>query len=351
MTNATPMIYEGGQWRPAQISVPVEHIHREDSIPYAMPTAAPWNPPVSCRIPTYDGSNKTTHPSVVDFHHEFGPGGKFRGYRYWMAHTPYPNDNVLLENPSIVASNNGWDWHDPYGITNPVVAQPEPDTYYNADSDLAWNPEMGRLEMIWKHQSLANAADTYYRHSFSYNGVDWSESTIIRAVEGSTAPGWGWLSPGMSRVGPHDWRIVFLRPVGANRLLTTFTATTPAGPWEGPVDGQVIDSPFIEGESLWHPDVVFDGESWWMATSSRTTGGAAEQRAWIYPARSTDGVDWVFGPAILKDEPGSPDSFKYRPTLALHENGTHMRVWYGERGTMTVRYTEIPLSEWPTLPA
>lgn len=341
MTNATPMVYEGGQWRPAQISVPVEHIHREDPIPYAMPTAAPWNPPVSCRIPTYDGSNKTTHPAVVDFHHEFGPGGKFRGYRYWMCHTPYPNENVLLENPSIVVSNNGWDWHDPYGITNPVVAEPEPDTYYNADGDLAWNPEAGRLELIWKHQDLADSSNTYYRHSHSRNGIDWSESTVIGVTPGSTPLGWGWLSPGISRVGPADWRIVIIRP---GRLLTTYSATTPAGPWSGPTNGQITGSPLIAGEDPWHPDVIFDGTSWWMVFSSRGT------RTWIYPARSVDGVDWVFGPAILKDEPGSPDSFKYRPTLALHENDTHMRVWYGERGTMTVRYTEIPLSEWPTLP-
>ena len=38
-------------------------------------------------IPTYDGSDQSTHPSVLRF------GAPWHGYLYWMAMTPYPYNN------------------------------------------------------------------------------------------------------------------------------------------------------------------------------------------------------------------------------------------------------------------
>lgn len=342
MKKVIPHSFVDGQWRPVEVLAPVMHIHREDPIPYAMPTSRPWNVPLACQIPTYEGSGMTTHPSVVDFQMEDVPGGKFQGYRYWMCHTPYPNAEVIYENPSIVASNNGWDWHDPYGITNPVVPEPLPGDGYNADGDLVWNPDEGRLELIWKWRNLQDSTDVFWRHSFSYDGVIWSEGTRIDPAPGSTTPGPGYASAGMARVGPDDWRIVLLTP---SRGLATWSAKTPAGPWEGPVVGNITGLSLIEGENLWHPDVAYHEGSWWMVCSTNGT------RTSVHPARSADGVDWVFGPPILNDEEGDPtnDRYKYRTALVPHDNGTHMRIWYANMGPKHIRYTIIPLSEWPTI--
>ena len=47
-------------------------------------------------IPTYDGSGQAVHPDVY-----YNASG-WKGYKYWMTMTPYPNSNSGFENPSIV---------------------------------------------------------------------------------------------------------------------------------------------------------------------------------------------------------------------------------------------------------
>ena len=41
-------------------------------------------------IPTYDGSDQSTHPSVLRF------DAPWHGYLYWMAMTPYPYNLSLI---------------------------------------------------------------------------------------------------------------------------------------------------------------------------------------------------------------------------------------------------------------
>lgn len=64
------------------------------------------------------------HPDVQYF-----PEG-FNGYKYWMVFTPYfgsigtQQESKRFENPSIVVSNDGLNWTDPPGITNPIAKTP-----------------------------------------------------------------------------------------------------------------------------------------------------------------------------------------------------------------------------------
>ena len=346
----------GGGWVPTAMIDPttptpedVPNIHREDPIPYTFPTSAPFNAGlVPCQTPTYDGSGQPTHPAVVDFEREFGPGGKFGGYRFWMCYTPYPGANGQLENPSIVASNNGWDWHDPYGITNPVVPQPAPeDNGFNADGDLSWNPDLARFELIWKWQELG--VGVTYRHKSSTDGITWSEPTDLTVAPGSTKP--GGLSPALIRTGPNQWVYLTRSGSGVPAGMAVHTAPHPTGPWTGPTPCTITGPlPDTTDENLWHLDAIYDGESFWMLASTHPMSGAANPATGIYPARSADGIDWVFGPKVIADVPGFADGYKYRPTLALHENGQDVRVWYGAMDTMRIWYTVIPRSAFPALP-
>ena len=69
-------------------------------------------------IPTYDGSDQSTHPSVLRF------DAPWHGYLYWMAMTPYPYNNDGLEDPSILVSNDAQTWIVPEGLTNPLTPAP-----------------------------------------------------------------------------------------------------------------------------------------------------------------------------------------------------------------------------------
>ncbi|MBO9605718.1 MAG: hypothetical protein J7639_07195, partial [Paenibacillaceae bacterium] len=66
--------------------------------------------PQLTQIPTYDGSGQTVHPCVLFF-----PEG-WKGHRYWMAFTPYPDGNDQFENPSLVVSGDGVRWFVPPGL-------------------------------------------------------------------------------------------------------------------------------------------------------------------------------------------------------------------------------------------
>mgnify|MGYP003252864052 CR=1 FL=1 len=90
-------------------------------------------------IPTYDGANQPTHPSVVKFEQPWN------GYLYWMAMTPYPFNDGSYENPSIVASNDGENWIVPEGVSNPLAGTPSPG--HNCDVDLVYVPASDELRM------------------------------------------------------------------------------------------------------------------------------------------------------------------------------------------------------------
>lgn len=130
-------------------------------------------------IPTYDGSNQTTHPKVLYFK------DGFNGYKYWMVSTPYPSLDAYYENPSITVSNNGIDWTTPKGLSNPVSGYPNnyrDDSYY---SDPYMIYDNGNIEIFFR-KTRSNLNGTYIRNGFNYmyyisssDGINYSEPKII----------------------------------------------------------------------------------------------------------------------------------------------------------------------------
>lgn len=101
--------------------------------------------------PTYDRSDQSVHPSVIDLKTEYGVNS-WGGFRYWMALTPYPNFNSAFENPSILASNDGIRWIAPPGIINPLAPKPTGHVLdsYNSDPELVFDPDQNILILYWR---------------------------------------------------------------------------------------------------------------------------------------------------------------------------------------------------------
>lgn len=317
-------------------------------IPYQWPTAVPWNAPQPALVPTYDGSDQPTHPSVVDMVAE--TGRRWHGYRYWMAHTPYPNGNALLENPSIVVSNNGYDWHDTeVGITNPIVPHPGgPGGQYNSDSDIAWDPERRRMWMI--HRTTYPASTCNVLHTT--DGLTWTTTEPLFAL-GSTM----FVSPCLVRIGPALWRMFAIGEDTNGRQILYKDAASPAGPWGatmtatvtygaiGATDTRTIGA---DGKTIWHMDIN-------APTAAGIMRGAVVTYpvGRIHPMTSNDGgVTWVVGPAILANAPSGWDysAWLYRPTIVA--DGGHYLLWYpahGQSGAPTyIGVARIPASLWPS---
>ena len=117
------------------------------------------------------GDPQFVHPSVIRVL------GKFNGYEYWMAITPYVDSNNATENPCIYASHNGKDWVVPTGITNPLFGPPEVGFY--ADVNLVYDSGLygDGIQKLYLYWSNPHKAEKYVSHTL--DGVTWTEPETL----------------------------------------------------------------------------------------------------------------------------------------------------------------------------
>lgn len=313
----------------------------EDTTPYAFPTTAPYNVGTPAITPTYDGSGQTVHPSVIDF--ENHGMTDWQGYRYWMAVTPYPLGQAGYENPSILASHDGYTWHVPGGMSNPIETGTGASDY-NSDTELAWDAANARAVVFWRR---VTGTSERLRAAWSTDGTNWTPVGDVFTVDAGTTT--ALLSPSVVQVGPSDWRMV---AIGAAPDLSTLrTASSPLGPWSAPQTVTFTGAP-VAVTNPWHFGMVAVGGVLHGLLDLRDGYG-------IVCCTSTNGVAWAVANPGISSEPirnrggGTWDSLPYRAALQPHENGTHMRVWYSATasgGKWNTGYTQIPLTAWPAPP-
>lgn len=314
-----------------------------------VPTSAPYaDTKLICDIPSYDGYDQMLHPSVVDF------GGKWKGYRFWMVATPYPRGTGLSdgapdthENPSIYASNDCLTWT-PIG-PQPLIKGTDQDPTlrpgFYSDNEMAWDPDTARFELWWRGNH-GGAQHVWHMHGddpTTGEGQGWSTRTgHITSQTGAI----GWMSPVVARLGPGRWRMWdYLDTAdGKGRTMRYADATTPEGPWSTPAECGVVGDVDIRPKKPWHGGVArraSDGTLFTLTMSyvdNKTYAGTS----------TDDGATWKWSATAAFDG-------GYRPFPVLHENGTHMRVWYsrnlgdppGGLGWKTY-YTELPLTAFPS---
>ncbi|MCW8312124.1 hypothetical protein K7A41_12890 [Sphingobacterium sp. InxBP1] len=102
------------------------------------------------------------HPDVLYF------PNTFNGYKYWMVFTPYfgtvgtTQNSKKFENPTIVVSNNGIEWINPQGLTNPIINTPFPSESFREN-------KVDPIQGFWSDVDwlfVNNQFYLYYRGSF-----------------------------------------------------------------------------------------------------------------------------------------------------------------------------------------
>ena len=221
-------------------------------------------------IPTYDGDPSVGHPSVV-----FVPES-WNGYRYWMAFTPFPDDE--RENPSIVVSQDGIRWWVPDGVSNPVVSADEvrrSGFRYNSDPELVLTPD-GRLLLYYR--PFFGSGNEAVFCKCSRDGVEWSSGRMVLSNRAARYPA-GLLSPAIE-VGM-DGVLVMWTVNGLNlgrRVIER--RTSPDGlHWSLPER-----CPVPRGVNPWHIDVVAASGRYHMLVSDRTR---------LFYWTSVDGRTWT----------------------------------------------------------
>ncbi len=234
--------------------------------PIGAPTAA-----VPLVIPTYDDDPSITHLDVVHIE------GGWNGYPYWMAFTPYPDS--ARENPSIVASRDGVTWVVPDGLTNPIVTRAQSESDYganafNADTDLVYDPDTGKLICFYKVQLGGSAI---YRIESS-DGVTWTNRIeVIDTTLDSI------LSPAVVIEDDGTWTMWSIdRTVAAPYAMTRRTSADDGITWSSPdactVTGNVLNK--------WHVDVVLFGGRYFALLNTTSPSR-------LTYLTSSDGVTWT----------------------------------------------------------
>lgn len=231
-------------------------------------------------IPTYDGLNQPTHPSVLRFNK------KWNGYKYWMAMTPHSNGSSAVENPSIVASNDGINWIVPTGVTNPLVSAPSAGFY--ADTALVFANNI--MYIYWAHFDSSDNGN--YRIS-SINGITWSPPERTNGATDIT-------NNGLTNIGGNKW-IAFSHDGNTLYKITSSDGIN----WyrRHPVASNV-------GGNIWHSQVYYDGSGFhFLINSYGSQHESGADGSKLYYGYSKDGNSIAIDPSpLLIPEDNTPMS-------------------------------------------
>lgn len=269
--------------------------------------------------PTYDGSGKCLHPDVLYF------ASGWNGSNYWMAVTPYPAGNARLENPSILACNDGSSWAVPAGLTNPIVADPGSPAG-NSDPDLVYNPDDSKLYCFYRYYDAnpGGNRDILYVRSSS-NGTTWSAaSEVLRAGFNEL------LSPALLYLSG-VWHLWYVNATANPSKLIHRTSSAPTGPWS-PQYACAISAP--SSKWLWHFNVIVVSGVY-QALPLFADAGTYGVNPRLYWATSHDGISWDRSAAevVPLGGAGAWDAGQvYRSSMVY--NGSTYDIWYpGDNGT------------------
>jgi len=247
--------------------------------------------------PTYDESGQAMHPGLV-----YVDAG-WNGYKYWMCMTPLTGNNATVENPSVLASNDGDTWVVPDGLTNPVVAAvTSPD--FNSDPDLLMSADGSTLYLYYRttYESTDPDVSKCFVKS-STDGVTWSEATELFSTAKNLFSSPAVIYDGSQYV---MWSV---EPLASPRHIYRRTCATPDGIWSAAIKCWAINQPNVSLYDLWHIDVNLVGGVYqmFMMTCDKTTSGSNGR---LYFAQSNDGINWTFddNPILIPGISGAWDS-------------------------------------------
>ncbi len=266
------------------------------------------------KIRTYDGSSQLTHPKVLHFK------SGWNGWKYWMAFTPYPFGNDDYENPSIVVSQNGYDWVTPKGLKNPLTGVPkdvdrgghysDPHILTNGSSMELWYRYNPARE---KGSGSNNGINMIFRVK-SKDGVNWSKPELVFNDKNT------YLSP-----------VIIYEE---NKYKTWFTNYSGDMKYRESSDGKSwTDAKLVNielpGYNPWHQDIIKTDLGYELVFCAYPKGKFNQNIQQLYYARSKNGIDFEKPMKILspsKDDNKLDNKMIYRSSI-LKVDGVY-KIYY-----------------------
>lgn len=278
------------------------------------------NAPAPLITPTYDGSGQTVEPTVLYFPNQW------RGHRYWMAVSPYANSDPLLENPSILVSEDGQSWEVPAGAVNPIELARDGTL---ADATLFYDQVSDQLWVYYLNDViLAGRPTEFLLRTTSSDGIHWSDPLTLISGPLTYVD-----SPSVSKVGSTYILWVVNTEVGlcSAQTSTVEVRTSLDGVNWSPSTVLNINQP---GYVIWHVNTIpVPSKGQFMSLLAAYPLGKDCGETKLFFANSHDGLNWQTYPNILLDTSKSWDDLEiYRSSLLYDPETALLRVWYSAYG-------------------
>lgn len=299
-------------------------------------------------LPTYDGSVKYVHPSVIDFN-ALGLA-PWRGYRYWMAFTPYQLNQ--RERPSIVASHDGQEWEVPPNITNPVAGPWEAlnDTVPSGggscltnDPELVYDATLDRLTLYYGYINDEPGVGRVGRGGLYYRTFDGTTVSGQPCYEGELALSIFGLTGGsvvVHKEGATDWRMWQSLTDGIG-----YRTSSDGIAWSGVTTCTVTRPAFTSGFKINHIGGRYNRQTGKMELTAAMYHDPLPDSSPGYPAAHehialfecslaeptlvrSRMTDWVLDPSAS----GWDSKSLYRTDVVASGGRGHRRFWYSGFG-------------------
>ena len=278
--------------------------------------ARPTGPEVGFAVPNpYAGykDEAVVHPSIC-----YVPEG-FAGYKFWLAYTPYPNNESGYENPCVVVSNriDGGYVNAP-GTTNPVdsrAVQPS----YNRDSHIYYDRIGKQMVLIWNQFGFP-ASNKITIFVSTHNGSGWSypvgiyEGTVLSTD--IVAPSI-WYNDVAKK-----WEIIGVNPDTPGHDLMKITSDSLLSGWTTTATILPLNVP--AGRNSWHSSLLRldSGRIIGLMQDTPTTGSG-----WVNLLMSKNGAEFEMAPIKIEGDQGRTTGRWYRSTLTAIERYGDIELW------------------------
>ena len=245
-----------------------------------------------------------------------------------MVYTPYPGNSNYLENPCIQASNNGYEWEVPSGLTNPIDSIPEdergnfysdPHILINSNNEM----ECWYRKCIYKQGYDDYGAEVIYRKK-STDGVTWTEKEEVYRHSSNNTYLNSVLSPSVI-YDENKYKIWIIATENGKRKLKYYETTTGLN-WQFIRDIEINDP---DGTyNMWHFDIIKSTEGYEFVGAYQH-GLSFDKNNYIFYAKSEDNITYSTPIKILGVgyEGNFDDLELYRPCLIRKEN--ELMMYYG----------------------
>ncbi len=268
-------------------------------------------------VKTYEGSNQAIHPDVI-----IGHDNKLK-----MVFTPFPFSDDDIENPSVLESEDGYNFTEIPNTEKPLIKMPTlPPDYrnaYNNDPDIIF--DNGKYYMVY-NETFSQKQEKFYQNvkivAYDTNFKRLDSATILRQ------PSYSRMTFSPSLIKANRYYMFFVNRTPSNKFEISYMSNPELmRGWDNQIKQKVLLNTSGNFQP-WHINVLrntFDG-FYYMLIAGKFDVASSKNNS-LYIARSKDLIKWTLAPEPIMKKENYGHSQIYR-SAAIFTDKNNMMLWY-----------------------